>query len=109
MSKHQRVLAGALLGLAVAAVAVDQLSRSPAHDKGSPAAGQRESQPDSPEMAAVRKLAEKFMEAFNRGDARALASFWTDDGEYIDPDGDTIRGRAAIEKDYVAFFKQNPK
>lgn len=64
---------------------------------------------DSPELAAVRKTAKEFAEAFNKGDARAMAALWTKDGEYVGPDGETLRGRTAIEKAYTKYFKENPK
>src|SRR5262249_5015169 len=39
------------------------------------------------------------------GDARAVASFWTDEGEYVDQDSGPIHGREALEKAYASFFK----
>lgn len=62
----------------------------------------------SREAAAVRKTAEQFNEAFNRGDAKAVAAFWTKDGEYVGPDGEAVRGRQALEKAYADFLKKNP-
>lgn len=64
---------------------------------------------DSPEHAAVRKVTAAFGKAFNQGDAKALAALWTKEGEYTGPDGERTRGREAIEKEYVQFFKENPK
>jgi uncharacterized protein (TIGR02246 family) len=64
---------------------------------------------ESPDVAAVRKSAEAFAAAFNKGDAKAVAAFWTKDGEYVGPDGEEVRGRDAIEKEYAEFFKKNPK
>jgi uncharacterized protein (TIGR02246 family) len=64
---------------------------------------------DSPEMMAVRKTADEYTRAFNAGDAKALAAFWTKDGEYVGPDGEELRGRDALEKSYVEFFKKHPK
>jgi uncharacterized protein (TIGR02246 family) len=107
MSKHGRVFAVALAALA-AAVAVGSLYRSPAQDKAPPPAG-RGAKGDSAEVAAVRKTAEEFARAFNKGDARAVAALWTKDGEYVGPDGEPLRGREAIERAYAAFFKNNPK
>jgi uncharacterized protein (TIGR02246 family) len=46
--------------------------------------------------------------AFSKGDAKAVASHWTKEGEYIGDDGTTIRGHAALEKDYQRFFANNP-
>jgi hypothetical protein len=37
-------------------------------------------------------------EAYNKGDAKALAQFYSDDVDYIDPDGAEVRGRDAMER-----------
>jgi uncharacterized protein (TIGR02246 family) len=61
-----------------------------------------------------RKAAEKeqpaqgrraaFIEAFNRGDAKAVAAFWTPDATYVDQVGREHKGRAAIEQLYEKVF-----
>src|SRR5262249_18532018 len=61
------------------------------------------------DIAAVRKSADAFTKAFNAGDAKLVASFWTPDGEYTSPDGEKLHGRAAIEKAYAEYFKNTPK
>jgi hypothetical protein len=100
MNRHGRILSVALPVLAAAAP-VGSLYRSQAQDRA--AAGRPQGKPDSPELAVVRKTAGEFAGAFDRGDARAVAAFWTRDGEYVGPDGEAIRGRAAIEKEYGGF------
>jgi uncharacterized protein (TIGR02246 family) len=59
---------------------------------------------ESGDIAAIRKTAELFAKAFNSGDA-----FWTAEGEYISPDGERLKGRAAIEKAYAEYFKKAEK
>jgi uncharacterized protein (TIGR02246 family) len=59
------------------------------------------------EEAALLKSAEAFVEAFHKGDAKALAAFWTADGDYTDQTGKQIKGRDAIEKLFAAFFAEN--
>jgi uncharacterized protein (TIGR02246 family) len=66
----------------------------------------RAAESDSPE-AAITKTAEAFVEAFQKGDAKAVASFWTPDGDYVDPAGRVLKGRAAIESDFADLFAQN--
>ncbi len=56
------------------------------------------------EEAALQKNAEAFCEAFNKGDAKALAAFFTEDGDMIDQDGRQIKGRKAIEEVYTKLF-----
>src|SRR5262249_48216400 len=64
----------------------------PAKAAGDPGKTKR---PD--EKAAIRKATADFIKAVEKGDVKAVAAAWTEDGEYIDDDGTTIRGRAAIE------------
>src|SRR5215831_1447866 len=52
---------------------------------------------DSPDEAALRKIGADFIKAFNAGDAKAVASFWTKDGEFLQADGDELKGRDAIQ------------
>src|SRR5438067_695786 len=55
------------------------------------------------EERALQQRAADFVAAFNRGDAAAVAAFWTADGDYVDQFGHALRGRKAIE---AAFRKQ---
>jgi len=59
------------------------------------------------EEAALLKSAEAFLEAFHKGDAKALAGFWTPEGDYTDQTGRTLKGREAIEKAFKEFFAEN--
>ena len=59
------------------------------------------------DKAAIASTAEAFVTAFDNGDAKALAAFWTPDGDYTDQTGQVIRGREAIEKAYAEFFAKN--
>jgi uncharacterized protein (TIGR02246 family) len=54
--------------------------------------------------AAIRKATADFIKLVEKGDAKALAAAWTEQGEYINDDGATIRGRAAIEAAYAKEF-----
>lgn len=57
---------------------------------------------------AIAKAARDFADAFNASDAKAVAALWTENGESRDVDGDTVVGRAAIEKTFANFFKAHP-
>ena len=61
------------------------------------------------EEEALRRNAAAYAKAFNAGDAKALAAFWTADGDYVDTTGRLVRGRAAIEKDLAALFAEGGK
>jgi uncharacterized protein (TIGR02246 family) len=56
---------------------------------------------------AIAKQAEAFLGAFEKGDARAVAAFWTEDGEYTDVAGRHLKGRAEIEKAFADLFAAN--
>src|SRR3954453_17906522 len=53
---------------------------------------------------ALKARAQEFIEAFNKGDATALAAFWAEDGDYVDQVGRQRKGRKAIEEAYRKLF-----
>jgi uncharacterized protein (TIGR02246 family) len=59
------------------------------------------------EEAALQKNAEGFVEAFHKGDAKALAAFWIADGDYTDERGHKVQGREAIGKVFSELFAEN--
>jgi uncharacterized protein (TIGR02246 family) len=60
------------------------------------------------EEAAIRAMGDAFVDAFNRGDAKALAAQWTENGTLADERGVIFKGRKAIEKEYSSLFKAYP-
>src|SRR6516164_4182064 len=64
--------------------------------------------PSSPENQSTDDDSRKYEEAYNKGDAKALADFYSDDVYYIDQDGAEVKGRDAMEKLLADNFKQNP-
>ncbi len=50
------------------------------------------------ELSLLEATVARFAEAFNRFDAAAVASFWTDDGTLMNPLGNSGEGRPAIER-----------
>jgi len=59
------------------------------------------------DVAAIKKSAAEFAEAFNKGDAKAVAAQFTENAESREASGMTFVGREAIEKAYAEFFKAN--
>ena len=55
----------------------------------------------SPETAAeensLMNNAKAFVDAFEKGDSKAVAAFWAEDGDYVDVNGRHLQGRSAIE------------
>ena len=64
--------------------------------------------PQTPDQKAIRESAERFVTAFNKGDAKAIAALWAANCEYTDETGRLFRGRDTVEKHYAAFFAANP-
>jgi uncharacterized protein (TIGR02246 family) len=58
---------------------------------------------------SVRDASEALARAFEKGDATAVAGFFTEEGEYMDEDRDPVRGREALAKAYTDFFSKRPE
>jgi uncharacterized protein (TIGR02246 family) len=52
--------------------------------------------------ATIQKFDDKWAEAFNKGDAAALAAMYTEDAYALPPGAEMMKGRSAIE----AFWRQ---
>jgi uncharacterized protein (TIGR02246 family) len=62
---------------------------------------------DPKDREAIAKAAEAFVEAFHKGDPRAVAAFWTEDGDYTVLTGHRLKGRRAIEKAFTERFSEH--
>jgi uncharacterized protein (TIGR02246 family) len=96
-----RRLWGLALGL-VAALAVGQFVAA-----GKVSGQAAEPQAQGKEALGKGKRAQEFIAAFEKGDAKAVAAFWTENGDYVDETGREYKGRGAIEKMYEKFFAAN--
>jgi uncharacterized protein (TIGR02246 family) len=61
----------------------------------------------SKDEAALIKNAETFVEAFHKGDAKALAAMWSADGDYVSDSGVSLKGREGIEKAFKDLFAEH--
>ncbi len=61
----------------------------------------------TPEERTVTQLANDFADAYNNGDAKALAEMFTTDAEWIADDGSVTNGRADIEEVFRKVFSAN--
>jgi uncharacterized protein (TIGR02246 family) len=52
----------------------------------------------------AQKHADQYQAAYNKADVKALAALYTADATRLGPDGQLLKGRAAIEKSYVDAF-----
>jgi hypothetical protein len=69
-----------------------------------PTLAQQKDTPDPQLRQALLALAKKFEEAFLKGDAAAVASFFTEDAVLVNDTG-PVYGRPAIEKYYADMFQ----
>ena len=63
----------------------------------------------SDDEAGVRKAIASYVDAFNKGDAAAVAAHWSESGEWIDPAGTPIQGRDAILEEMKTYFSGDQK
>jgi uncharacterized protein (TIGR02246 family) len=61
----------------------------------------------SPELTAITNLAAAYQKAYNAGDAKALAQFFTDDIQYTDENGQLTQGRSDLEQLLTDTFAEN--
>ena len=83
---------------------------SAAADAGAPAqqpAGEEKNQSPPPDQTTDDD-AQKYVEAYNKGDAKSLAGFYSEDVDYVDQDGAEVKGRDAMQKLLADDFQQNP-
>jgi uncharacterized protein (TIGR02246 family) len=69
---------------------------------------QNPSDQSAPAAQAMGDLAKNYVAAYNKGDAKAVASFFAEDADYIDQDGQQTKGRDEIEKLLATAFQENP-
>jgi uncharacterized protein (TIGR02246 family) len=95
---------GLLVTLAIVLVAAG--GKTSGRDQATAEGGDAKRRDDE---AAIRKASDDLRAAVGKGDAKALADLWTEEGEYIVGDGTAIRGRPAIEAAYARHFAKDPR
>src|SRR6516162_1115027 len=97
------------LGLSlIAIVAAGSLAMASAASEPAAPAAQENPDQSAPATQAMSDLAKNYVAAYNKGDAKAVASFFAEDAEYIDADGQLTKGRDEIEKLLATAFQDNP-
>lgn len=88
-----------LLVAAMLCVAVGMVQAQAPTAKARPGAGGPRS--DLVNDEAIRKLYDGFTAAWNRHDPKAMARFWSLDGDTTEPDGMVAKGRDEVEKHFA--------
>jgi uncharacterized protein (TIGR02246 family) len=99
MTKRRICSVAVGLGLTLAFGLCVEIGTMPAQPTGQDGKGK--------EKLGHGKRVQEFLAAFNRGDAKAVAGFWTPEGEYVDAVGNHYKGRTALEKLYRKVFTAN--
>jgi uncharacterized protein (TIGR02246 family) len=58
---------------------------------------------------AIRAQIDALTQNLAKGNASSLSAQWTENGSYIDEDGNVFNGRSALEKRFSSLFKENGK
>ncbi|WP_035611780.1 nuclear transport factor 2 family protein [Haloferula sp. BvORR071] len=80
--------------------------KTPAKDAGAAAAAADDG-PSDTEVESLAKSAERFVESYNKKDAAGVAALFLPNAEMMTRDGETVRGRAAIEARYKDLFEDD--
>ena len=106
---RRSILSLTVLGLLLGACVLCNQSWRAAHAQADDFAVTQAAQEkkEDPDREAIAKAVQSFAAAFEKGDARAVAAHWTENGEYNAADGTVFRGRAAIEKVYSELFAKS--
>jgi uncharacterized protein (TIGR02246 family) len=98
------------LAMTAMAMACSVVTASVAAENSSPGAQKtpQATVQSSPEYQEAEDQFRKYQEAYDRGDAKALASFYAEDVDYIDQDGVEVKGRGDMEKLFMVNFQANP-
>ncbi len=65
------------------------------------------SKAEQSDQDAIRAGIDSYVAAYNRGDAKAVAALWSDNGEWVSPSGQRFQGKTAIEKEMQTLFTEN--
>ena len=61
----------------------------------------------SDDLAAIRAVANSFLDAYRAKDAAALGALFTENAEIVDDEGEVTKGRPAIVERFAGLFKAN--
>lgn len=59
------------------------------------------------DLDAIRAAVNSYVEAYNRGDAKAVANFWSENADWISSSGERFQGRESIEREMEDMFAEN--
>ncbi|HEY1376307.1 MAG TPA: SgcJ/EcaC family oxidoreductase [Gemmataceae bacterium] len=103
---------GGLSVLVAQAVRSQSAPTKPAQPAGGSGQGDNRAAPGADhaaDEATIRANIDRFVKAYNAGDAKAIAALFTPDGQIEDKDGDVSEGREAIQQTFAGLFADAPQ
>ena len=77
------------------------------HQGRQPGAAHKPAPEKSEDLAAIRAVANSFLEAYRAKDAAAIGALFTENAEIVDDDGEVTQGRPAIVERFAGLFAAN--
>lgn len=62
----------------------------------------------NPDELAIRQQSQRLVEAYNSGQAKAIAAAFAPEGEAVDEEGNVYQGREQVEQVFTKFFEAFP-
>lgn len=56
---------------------------------------------------AIRTAVASYVDAYNRGDAEAVANHWSESADWVSPSGERFQGRQAIQQEMETLFAES--
>lgn len=94
--KRDLVFAACFCALVLSCQCTVLLGQEKSSESTSPSANNNET--------AIRKSIASYVDAFNKGDAKALASHWGENGEFTTSDGVQLQGHLQLEESFFKYF-----
>jgi uncharacterized protein (TIGR02246 family) len=109
MKRHGTLLCTLLvaLGLGLAVAQDPKASRTSSDTQGAGRALPQTGAAEDEDLAAIRAVANSFLDAYRAKDAAAVGTLFTENGEIVDDEGEVTRGRPAIVERFAELFEAN--
>jgi uncharacterized protein (TIGR02246 family) len=95
------------LGLGLVMAQDPKASRKSADTKGATPAPARTGGGENDDLAAIRAVANSFLDAYRAKDATAIGALFTENAEIVDDEGEVTQGRPAIVERFAGLFAAN--
>jgi uncharacterized protein (TIGR02246 family) len=73
----------------------------------SAAAAEKTKPEEKSDEDVIRAAVASYVNAYNRGDAKAVADHWAENADWVSPSGDRFQGRQAIQREMEALFAES--